>query len=82
MPSDEEDLPLIPIIQTTITNQIITHPNHTYILCGDFNKDIALIGRQDDQQTIPPQTEDNNWRSFTTGLDLLYVPTNTTFSRQ
>ena len=82
MPSHEEDIPLIPTIQNTITNQINFHPNHTYILCGDFNRDIALIGRQNDQQTTPPQTEDHLWRTFTNGLDLSYVPTNTTFSRQ
>lgn len=68
--------------QTTITNQINTHPNHTYILCGDLNRDIVLIGRQNDQQITPPQTEDYLWRLFTTGLELSYVPTNTTFSRQ
>ena len=82
MPSHEEDLPFIPIIQNTITNQINIYPNHTYILCGDFNKDIILIGRQNDQQTTPPQTEDYLWQSFTTGLKLSYVPKNTTFSRQ
>ena len=82
MSSHEEDIHLIPTIQNTITNQINLHPNHTYILCGDFNRDIALIGRQNDQQTTPPQTEDHFWRTFTTGLDLSYVPTNTKFSRQ
>ena len=82
MPSHEEDLPLIPIIQNTITNQINTHPNHTYILYGDFNRDIALIGRQNDQQITTPQMEDYNWRAFTTSLELSYVLTNTTFSRQ
>ena len=82
MPSHEEDIPLIPTIQNTITNKINLHPNHTYILCGDFNRDIALIGRQNDQQTTPPQLEDHLWRSFTTGLDLSYVPTNIKFSRQ
>ena len=82
MPSHEENIPLIPTIQNTITNQINLHPNHTYILCGDFNKDIALIGRQNDQQITPPQTEDHLWRTFTTGLDLSYIPTNTQFSRQ
>ena len=82
MPFHEDDIPLIPTIQNTITNQINLHPNHTYILCGDFNRDIALIGRQTDQQNTPPQLEDHLWRSFTTGLHLSYVPTNTTFSRQ
>ena len=82
MPSHEDDLPLIPTIQTNITHQINTHPNHIYILCGDFNRDVALIGRQNDQQTTPPQPEDYLWRSFITGLELSYIPTNITFSRQ
>ena len=45
MPSHIEDIRLIPTIQQTIKIQIDVHPNHTYILCGDFNRDIALIGR-------------------------------------
>ena len=82
MPSHEEDLPFIPSIQTTVTNQITSHPNHTYILCGNFNRNIALIGRQNDLQITPPQMKDYIWRSFTTSLELSYVPINTTFSRQ
>ena len=82
MPSHEEDIPLIPLIQNTISHQIHLHPNHTYILCGDFNRDIALIGRQNDLQTTPPQPEDHMWRSFTTNLDLSYISTNTKCSRQ
>jgi hypothetical protein len=61
MPSHAEDLSLIPIIQNTITDHINAHPNHTYILCGDFNRDIALIGRQNNLQITPPQ------RKTTTG---------------
>ena len=38
MLSHSEDLRLIPIIQQTIRIQIDAHPNHTYILCGDFNR--------------------------------------------
>ena len=48
MPSHIEDIRLIPTIQQTIREQIDAHPNHTYILCGDFNRDIALIGRQNE----------------------------------
>lgn len=48
MSSHVEDLPLIPIIQNTITNRINTHHGHTYILYGGFKYDIALIGRQND----------------------------------
>ena len=82
MPSHEENTPLIPLLQHTITNQINLHPNHAFILCGDFNRDIALIGRQNDQHITPPQTEDHLWRTFITNIDLQYVPTNTNFSRQ
>ena len=82
MPSHTDDTPLIPLIQNTITNQINLHPNHAHILCGDFNRDVALIGRQNDTQITPPQEEDHLWRTFTTCLDLSYVQTNTNFSRQ
>jgi hypothetical protein len=51
-------------------------------MCGDFNRDIALIGRQNDHQITPPQAEAHIWRAFTTSLELHYVPTNTNFSRQ
>ena len=82
MPSHEEDLPFIPNIQNTISDQINVHPDHTYIPCGDFNRDVALIGRQNDLRTTPPQPEDYHWRKFTDNLDLTYITTNTIFSRQ
>ena len=53
MPSHIEDIRLIPVIQQTIRTQINAHPNHTYIMCGDFNRDIALIGRQNEQRFTP-----------------------------
>jgi len=59
-----------------------THPNHTYILCGDFNRDIALIGRQNKLNTTPPQIEDIEWRTFTNNLQLTYIHTNSPFSKQ
>ena len=82
IPSHEEDLPLIPNIQTTIIEQINPHPDHAYILCGDFNRDIALIGRQNDEQITPSQDEDYQWRAFMDNLELTYIKTSTTFSRQ
>ena len=51
-------------------------------MCGNFNRDVTLFGRQNDHQITPPQAKDRLWRAFTTSLELLYVPTNTTFSRQ
>ena len=82
MPSHEEDIPLIPTIQNTITNQINLHPNYACIVCRDFDRDIALIGRQNDHHITPPQVEDHLWRTFTTSLKLLYILTNTQYSRQ
>jgi hypothetical protein len=82
MPSHEEDIKLIPIIQQNITQQTINHPNHIHALCGDFNRDIALIGRQNEYTTTPPQAADIEWRTFTDTLQLEYIPTNNKYSRQ
>jgi hypothetical protein len=82
MPSHHEDIALIPTIQQTIRTQINTYSNHTLILCGDFNRDIALIGRQNEHNTTPPQEEDFAWKTYIDSLSLTYVPTNTNYSRQ
>jgi exonuclease III len=82
MPSHEEDLHLIPDILDTITLTITQHHNHTIILCGDFNRDIALIGRHHDNDFTPPQEQDRTWRDFTNNLQLTYIATNTSFTRQ
>jgi exonuclease III len=55
MPSYHNDLHLIPSIMQTITQQITHHPNAHIILCGDFNRDIALIGHTEDLITHPSQ---------------------------
>jgi hypothetical protein len=82
MPSHHNDLHLIPSIMQTITQQIIHHPNVHIILCGDFNRDIALIGHTEDLITYPPQQIDHHWRHFTQTLGLNYIPTNTTYTKQ
>ena len=82
MPSHEEDTQHILTIQQNITHQIATHPDHTYVLCGNFNRDIALIGRQNEYNHTPPQTEDIEWRTFTDNLQLTYIPTNSPYTRQ
>ena len=82
MPSYLEDIQYITAIQQQITQQIRAHPNHSHILCGDFNRDIALIGRQNESSLTPPQTEDMEWRIFTDNLNSTYIPTNSTFTRQ
>ena len=82
MPTHLEDICLIPYIKTAITNQIIAHPNHTYILCGDFNRDITLNGKKNYNINTSPQEEDIQWKYFINSLNLEYIPTNTTLSRQ
>ena len=82
MPSHADDIQYIPMIQLNITQQINAYPNNIHILCGDFNRDIALIGRQNETNTTPPQTEDIEWRTFTNNLQLEYIPTNGPFTRQ
>ena len=46
MPTNEDDIRLIPELQTNITSNIQKYPNHIHILYGDFNRDIAFIGRK------------------------------------
>ena len=82
MPTHFEDTHLIPYLKNTITNQINAHPNHTHILCGDFNRDIALTGRQNNNNNTPPQEEDIQWKNFITTFNLEYIPTNTNITRQ
>ena len=82
MPTHNEDIRLIPIIQQTINIQITTYPNHTYTLCGDFNRDIALIGRQNEHWNTPSNEEDLMWKAYTENIAFTYIPTNTNFSKQ
>ena len=82
MPFHIEDTRLIPVIQQTIRIQIDAYPNHTYILCGDFNRDIVLIGRQNEQRFTPPQEEDILWNIYAESLSLTYIPSNTNYFRQ
>jgi len=82
MPTHLDETHLIPYLKTTITNQITAHPNHTHILCRDFNRDIALTGRQNNNNNTPPQEDDIQWKNFITTLNLEYILTNTNYSRQ
>ena len=72
MPSHQNDLPLIHNMQQTITQTITSHSNDHIILCGDFNRDIALIGHTDNLTTHPSQQTDYQWRHFTRTLGLRY----------
>jgi hypothetical protein len=56
MPSHDKGLVFIPDIQTTITHQLTSHPNHNITLLEDFNRDITLIGRQYNNTRVPPTT--------------------------
>ena len=53
MPSNIKNRPLTVDIQEYITQIILQHPNHTVILCRDFNRNMALIGRHLNNVFIP-----------------------------
>ena len=72
----------IPTIQQTIRVQINAHSNHTYILCSDFNRDIALIGCQNEQRYTPTRRRPIIENIIFESLSLTYIPTDTNYSRQ
>jgi hypothetical protein len=82
MPTYIEDINLIPIIQTTIFNHIHNNPLSNIIMLGDFNRDIALIGRQNGTTRTAPTQQVLDWKHFTNSLHLQYIPTNTDYSYQ
>jgi hypothetical protein len=77
MPTYIDDITHIPTIQTTIFNHIHNNPQSDIILLGDFNRDIALIGRHNGTTNIAPTQQDLEWK-----LHLKYIPTNTNYSYQ
>ena len=82
MPSHYNDIHLIPNIMQAITQHITSYFNDHIILCGDFNRDIALIGHTENLNVHPPQQSDHQWRDFTQTLGLNYIPTNTHYTKQ
>jgi exonuclease III len=82
MPTHIDDITHIPTIQTTIFNHIHNNLQSNIILLGDFNRDIALIGRQNGATNTIPTQQDLDWKQFTNSLHLKYIPTNTNYSIQ
>jgi hypothetical protein len=82
MPSHVEDLFCIPNIQNSITQQIVASPNPTRILCGNFNRDIVLIGQHNTHTFIQSLHIDHGWRNYINTLHLSYIPMDTTNIRQ
>jgi hypothetical protein len=58
MPTHINDITHISTIQTTIFNHIHNNPQINIILLGDFNRDIALIGRQNGATNTTPTQQD------------------------
>jgi hypothetical protein len=51
-------------------------------MLGDFNRDIALIGRQNGTTRTAPTQQDLDWKHFTNTLHLQYIPTDTDYTYQ
>jgi hypothetical protein len=82
MPTHEDDTTHIPTIQNTIFNHIHNNPLCKIILLGDFNIDIALIGKQHGTTKTAPTQQDLEWKQFIHSLHLQLIPTNTNYSYQ
>ena len=82
MPIHIKDINLIPIIQTTIFNHIDNNPLSNIIMLGDFNRDIALIGKQHETARTTPTKQDLDWKQFMNSLYLQYIPIDTNYSYQ
>jgi hypothetical protein len=79
MPTHVKDIPYIQTIQNMIFNHI---PNDIHILLGDFNRDIALIGKHNRQIRTNPTQQDIQWKQLTNSLHLEYILTNTNYTHQ
>ena len=82
MPTHIDDIIHILAIQTTIFNYIHNNPQSNIILLGDFNRDIALIGRHNGTTNTTPIQQDLEWKQFINSLYLKYIPTDTNYSYQ
>jgi hypothetical protein len=82
IPTHQEDLALIPIIQENIKKIIHEKSSHSIILLGDFSTNIKFIGRYNYHTWNPSTKEDHEWTNFTNSLQLTYIPTNTIFTQQ
>jgi hypothetical protein len=82
MPTHNDDINLISIIQTIIFNHAHNSPISNIILLGDFNRDIALIGKQHGTINSAPTQQDLEWNQFTNSLHPYYIPTDTNYSYQ
>ena len=82
MPTHDDDIHLIPIIQNTITQTLHKYPTLKILMCGDFNRDIGLIGHYFNDQFYPPSELDELWHTYTTANIFTYIPTDTTYTRQ
>ena len=82
MPSHEEDLKLILELKNIITHHIFTYQNHNIMLCDDFNRNFALIGRYQNTTYTLAQHQNLDWKNFTLNLNLTYIRDNISYTRQ
>jgi hypothetical protein len=73
MPTHIDDIILIPIIQTTIFNHVHDNILSNIILLGDFNRDIALIGKQHGTTKTAPTQQGGNNNTSTSLIDGFYT---------
>ena len=67
MPTHDEDIHVIPLIQQNITQMLNTYSNHFPLLTIDINRTIFLVEHQTRQTTSTPSRKD---------IDLKNIPVN------
>ena len=82
MPTHDEDLHLMPLIQPTIESALNKHPTHLLLLTRDFIRGIFLTSKQCYNTTSTPSREDLKWKDYTNKLDFVLIPNTSHFSRQ
>ena len=76
MPMHLQDTHFVLEIQNQILILMSQYPNHQTTLIGDFNRDILLKGRTNNDILTPPNPIGQEWAHFTqnNGLDMINNP--------
>ena len=82
MPTHDDDIHLIPSIQNTIIQTLHKYFITNVLMCGDFNRDIALIGYYFNDQYYPPSELEKLWHTYTTTNNYTHISIDTTYTRQ
>ena len=82
MSSHEEDIPLVPTVQTTTKQTSNAHHTPIPLFVGDFNQNIFLTRWGTQQNTTPLTQENKECHAFIARRQLTPIPNTSTFIPQ